>query len=327
VVFRGFEHLSEDSFQVRGYLPGDEVGIVDCWNSVLKNDPISLDVFVRKVLLDPNFDSKGAILACREGLVVGYAQCMVRQYPNMYDGLEEEKGWLTVLACSQPNVCAKLLAEADSYFRGKGRREVWFSSYTPNYFWPGIDRDSYPGIYQALRSAGYEDVYDALAMDADLWPAIHRPEGLNELEAKLGSEGFDVHELRTNEIVPLLEFLKRWFSADWYRHFLELVSRGVPSEQVVVATLGGRVVGYAQFWGNDGYEWACAGEHFGPFGVEPSLRGKGLGTIILHRCLENMRKKGVHRAFFLWTDRRAARLYERFGFRVTRRFTVMRRVL
>ncbi len=319
--------MLKENLQVRTYLPGDEVGIVNCWNSALKNDPLSLDVFVRKVLLDPNFDPKGAIVACKDGAVVGYAQCVVRQYPNMYDGLEEGKGWVSALACSEPNVCARLLAEADSYFRGKGRREVWFSSYTPNYFWPGIDRVSYPSIYQALRSAGYEDVYDALAMDADLWPSIQHPDGLGELEAKLRSEGFEIHELRTNEIVPLLEFLKQSFPADWYRHFLELASRGVPSEQVVVATRGERVVGYAQFWGNDGYEWACAGEHFGPFGVEPSLRGKGIGTLLLYRCLENMRKKGVHRAFFLWTDSRAARLYERFGFRVTRRFTVMRRAL
>lgn len=108
---------------------------------------------------------------------------------------------------------------------------------------------------------------------------------------------------------------------------MELLSRGVPRDQVIVATYGDEVVGYAQFWGVEDYAWACAGEHFGPFGVKQSLRNKGIGTLILYRCLQNMRKRGVHRAFLLWTDPQAARLYERFGFRVTRKFTVMKKVL
>jgi GNAT superfamily N-acetyltransferase len=312
---------------VRHYRPGDEPGILECWNRALTCDPVSLEVFERKVLLDPNFECDGAILAVSDGKCFGYAQCFVRHYPNMYDGLEEEKGWVTVLASTDERLYPSLLRAADEYFRARSRREVWFSSYTPNYFWPGVDKNAYPAIHRALLAAGYNEVYDALAMDADLWPTVTRPENIDFLEEKLGSEGYDIHELRTSEIVPLLSFLRQNFSADWYRHFLDLASRGAARDQVVVATHGEEVVGYAQYWGAEGYDWACGGEHFGPFGVKPSLRGKGIGTLILNRCLQNMRKKGVHRAFFLWTDPKAARLYERFGFKLTRRFTVMRKVL
>ncbi|MEM0272688.1 MAG: GNAT family N-acetyltransferase [Thermoprotei archaeon] len=313
--------------EIRHYRSGDEEGIVECWNRTLKCDPVSIDVFERKVLLDPNFEPNGAIVALSEGKIVGYAQCLIRHYPYLYDGLEQDKGWVSVLACDNNAILRAMLTEADRYFKANNRSEVWFSSYTPNYFWPGVDKKCYPSVYGALREAGYRDVYDALAMDADLWPDFTRPEGVDELEDKLKAEGYDVHEMRARDIVPLLNFLKNNFAADWYRHFIELCQRGVPRDQVVVATFGEEVVGYAQFWGNEGYEWVYAGEHFGPFGVKESLRGKGIGTVILSRCLTNMKKKGIHRAFFLWTDERAARLYEKFGFKVTRRFTVMKKVL
>ena len=60
--------------------------------------------------------------------------------------------------------------------------------------------------------------------------------------------------------------------------------------------------------------------------VLAALRGQGIGRVLLLRCLAEMRAKGFHCAWFLWTGQNAARLYERVGFHTVRRFAVMRYV-
>jgi len=87
---------------------------------------------------------------------------------------------------------------------------------------------------------------------------------------------------------------------------------------VVVALREGEIVGYCQF----------RGEHFGPFGVREYCRGRGIGTVVLAKCLRQMQRAGLHNAWVLWTsDETAERVYSKLSFRETRRFSVLRRVL
>jgi len=315
--------------EVRSYEPGVEGDIVDRWNRWLKYDPLTLAVFERKVLLDPNFDPEGLKLAYSGGKVVGFCLSIARRYPLYYQGLEEERGWVTALACdpSAPEVGAALLSASLEYLRGRGCREVLFSPYTPNYFFPGVDPDRYPWLLKLLEQHGFERVHEALSMDAQLWPDFTVPEEVERLERELEREGVVVRPLETRDIRPFLSFLERNFPADWYRHALELLQSGCEKGQVLVAVKGGEVVGYCQYWHSEDYHWHRPGAHFGPFGVRGDMRGKGIGTVLLARCLWEMRARGIHSAFVLWTDERAAKLYSRFGFRVTRRYYIMRRWL
>ena len=60
-----------------------------------------------------------------------------------------------------------------------------------------------------------------------------------------------------------------------------------------------------------------------PFGVAERYQGIGIGTVLLARALASMVERDLHHAWVLWTGERAARLYARFGFRVSRRFAVL----
>ena len=64
---------------------------------------------------------------------------------------------------------------------------------------------------------------------------------------------------------------------------------------------------------------------FGPFGIMEEARGMGLGKILLHLTLLQMRKCGATRAFFLWVDpdSPAGHLYAKTGFEVFRTFAIM----
>ncbi len=77
------------------------------------------------------------------------------------------------------------------------------------------------------------------------------------------------------------------------------------------------IVGYCQH----------GGERFGPFGVAASHRGRGIGLVLLSCCLERMKAKGYHNAWFMWGGERNSHLYKRVGFVETRRYEVMKKEL
>src|SRR5690606_33832135 len=103
------------------------------------------------------------------------------------------------------------------------------------------------------------------------------------------------------------EFASEKFNPDWGRAVREAVVAGLPWDQFFLAIApSGRLVGFAMYGAYGGVQ-----ERFGPFGVDESERGKGIGKILLYQTLEAMRSRGLHGAWFLWTGRRspAGRLY------------------
>ena len=118
-----------------------------------------------------------------------------------------------------------------------------------------------------------------------------------------------------------MPFLIEHFGWDWYRHAQSYLLEyfGDSSQRIcfLVARLKGEIVGFCQ----------QKDERFGPFGVREDCRGRGIGRLLLFKCLEKMRAKHIFFSYFLWTDEKAARLYATAGFERRREFAVMRKIL
>jgi GNAT superfamily N-acetyltransferase len=116
-----------------------------------------------------------------------------------------------------------------------------------------------------------------------------------------------------------MPFIAARFGWDWFRfaqeYLLELFGPGSDEICFLVAVQDERIVGYCQ----------ARRERFGPFGVAEELQGRGIGRLLLFRCLAEMLTRGFHCAWFLWTGADAARLYSLAGFREVRRFAVLER--
>jgi ribosomal protein S18 acetylase RimI-like enzyme len=147
------------------------------------------------------------------------------------------------------------------------------------------------------------------------------PEDVVRLRDERAAEGFQIASLQPRYIADVLEFTYGHFGADWSRAVREALARGVAMERILIALRGDEVVGFCIYGGYD-----HVAERFGPFGVHPALRGRGLGKLLLYDCLARMRSHGLHNAYFMWTgeDDPAGHLYRRVGFRVSRRFRVFR---
>ncbi len=310
---------------VRGMRGEDLAGIVEVARLALPADPVCPETFARRVFLDQNFSPRTALVAECEGRVAGFATGFVRGYPveDMPD--DSSRSWVTLFAVHpvlrRRGIATALFDRLEETLRALGKESVLVGPYVPNWWVPGVDEKEYPEAVGFLTRRGYTVLARPLSMDSDL-VAYRRPDWVREKEESLTRGGVRFEEFHPGIVPALFEFLKREFPGDWQRHLRETCRRileGLYSpRQVQVALEGGEVAGFAHF----------EGERFGPFGTAQSVRGRGIGAVLLCRTIEAMRESGLHNAFFLWTSDDSARLYSSAaGFRESRRFVLMRKEL
>ncbi|OCA85877.1 acetyltransferase [Bacillus sp. FJAT-27225] len=309
----------------RYYQPDDEQKIVNLWNKSLPLDPITPIRFRNLVLLDANFDPKGLRLAITEDKVIGCVYAVRRLLPMFGTELEPENGWIPFFFVDQDfhgtGVGKRLMEDAIDFLAAEGRKNVFFASYAPNYILPGIDEAAYPEGYAFLLSNGFEKQYSPVAMDRSL-VGYAPPEGVIELKNRREQEGYSFTIAQDKDLYEVIQFANNEFNPDWGRAIREGLLQGLPINQILVARNRGKLVGFCIHGGYEGIP-----DRFGPFGVDPDEQGKGLGKILLHECLKNMRSLGLHCAWFLWTGEKSAagHLYKNTGFEITRRFHVMKK--
>jgi mycothiol synthase len=291
----------------------------------MTHDLISESVFRTKVLLDPNFNPEGLLVAEENGALRGFVLSIVRQVPLFLQGLEPERGWITAFGVHPEHrrrgLGRQLFEAATRRMAALGRKTVLISPYTPNYFIPGVDVDAYPAAIHFLRALGWEALSTPISMRAEL-TGFQIPAEIRELAARRRAEDdITIRPVRSEDLPQLMPFIVKYFGWDWLRfaqeYLLELFGPGSDEICFLVALQRDQVVGYCQ----------QRRERFGPFGVAPEMRNKGIGRLLLFRCLQTMLSKGFHCAWFLWTGEDAARLYSLAGFHKVRQFAVMQRAL
>lgn len=309
---------------VRPYAPADEDAVLEVWNAALTADPISVGTWRSKVLLDPNFVPDGCPVVEADGRARGFLLSLARQVPFFENGLQPEESWVTAFGV-HPDWRGRgfgglVLDAACERLRRLDKKNVTLSTYVPNYFTPGADVAAYGGGIEFLTRRGFEVVSRPLSMRAEL-TGFTTPPQIAATQARLRADGVEIRVVGPADIIPVLEFVRSHFSADWRREAADVLGdlfSGDPRRvSMLAAVRGAQVLGYAQH----------RSERFGPFGVDPALRGRGIGRVLLASTLTEMRKKEFHVAWFLWTGDDAARLYAQCGFREIRRFAVLRRPL
>ncbi|MFF4897785.1 GNAT family N-acetyltransferase [Streptomyces sp. NPDC001068] len=311
---------------IRGFRAGDGPRVVEAWRRSVPADPITADRFRTLVLLDPNFDPEGLRVAVDGEHVVGAAYAVRRLTPMAGTDLEPEQGWIPFFFVTPEargrGVGRRLLTEALDWLHRHGRTRVDFSSYTPNYVFPGLDAEAYPEAAGLLESLGFRPLYEAAAMDRGL-VGYRRPDEVTHRLEQLTGRGYRFATPADDDLVDLLALAGRHFGPDWACTIRACLTAGTPLDRIVAARdPDGRMVGWAMHGAFDAVD-----ERFGPIGVLEEMRGTGLGEVLLHLVLERMRALRAHSAWFLWTGAQspAGHLYRKTGFTTTRVFRVLRR--
>jgi mycothiol synthase len=314
--------------EIRPFRAGDTPAVVQLWNTCLPRDGITLPIFQERVLLDPNYDPEGCLLAVDEGRLVGYADARVRTtpHPQGFEQLLEqdrETGWIIALFVRpeyrRRGLGTRLLEAGLDFLRRKGRRRAILFNYTPNDLLVGLDEEGYPGAREFYEANGFTAGGEIVGMAVDLL-GFETPPHVRAAEEELREEGFRALHYETHLLLPTLAFLQEQFPL-WLHYFADKLARGHDHDEIVVVTKENRVVGYCQ------HRYYHHVERTGPFGVAEELRGKGIGSVMLCRLLEGMARKGYRQAWFTGTDTGTAHYYERCGYRIVRRHVGMAREL
>lgn len=308
---------------IRQFRPGDGAALAAVWTAAAPADPVTRQRLIDLVLLDRNFDPAGLFVACDGPAVTGAAYAVRRRVAFDGDDLEPAQGWIPFFfvdpAYQRRGIGRELVSAAMAWLRSRGRSRATFSSYTPNYFLPGLDEARYPAAAQLLSTLGFATDYQAVAMHRSL-EGYAIPPAVRDRIAALRTAGFRFGSPTAEELTEIIEIASADFNPDWGRAIREAALAGLGLDKILAVWDGsGRVIGWAMCGAYEGVI-----DRFGPFGVLPTQRGLGLGEALLHLTLERMRACEAHSAWFLWTDEAspAGRLYAKSGFTVTRTFSI-----
>jgi len=311
------------SFSIRTMQGADIRAIVALWNTCLPRDPINAGRFINSFLVDVNYDpvsGLGCYVATANDQVIGFIRAIIRRAPNDGLGFEENDGWIPVLfvdgAHHRQGIGAALLQEAEDFLKRNKRRRVWVRGNTgsaPGYIFPGVDQHAYAQALAFFKKRGYVVDHEPVAMSG---PIVDFDEEKYRRDAYSAGQEVVIEELSLERVPLFLAFLAGHFKGDWNAAARSKLATGRFNE-ILIAVLNDEVVGYCQW----------EGEHFGPFGVRADIRSKKIGAKLFFEAVVRIRQADGRTVWFNWADEGAARFYQRFGLRETRKFAILRKDL
>jgi len=158
-----------------------------------------------------------------------------------------------------------------------------------NYWMPGIDPRYTPALCWAMRR-GFKRFGDTSNLKVDL----NQDWNTNIKEEKLQGEGIEVRRAKLEDKHAVIDFIRNEWAL-WSNEVEMAFKDSTPS--IHIALIDNKVKAFsAHNANNKGTGW------FGPMGTHPDLRGKGIGEILLKRCLNDMKKTGIKQSIIPWVE-------------------------
>lgn len=309
---------------IRTFHGTDLDAIIKIWNSSMPYNPIGRKAFVKNFLLDHNFNDEGFFVAEENGEILGYVYAIVRRFPtDVGASMDEDKGFINAIGLKYEKdilggLGSTLVKTAENYIQSHGRQEVHMSHYTPNYIYQGINT-LYPDYIALFQQEGYEELGRNVSISIDLLQYV-RPAYIDELKATREQEGFLFTKLKDEYIPALFKY-----AAPGFKHRLRrIMQETMDYERFNLVVYNGKVIGANVF----GDPYSCE-ERFGPFSISAEFRGKGLGQVLLHDCLTEMKNRGLQKAWSQSTPMASAasHIYAKAGFQRTGEYVIFKKAL
>lgn len=256
------------------------------WNRAAPHDPLGAALFEEKVWGDAGFSPDLALVADNGGEIAGFAFGVIRPTD---DGL---RGVIKLLAVAperqREGIGSRLVDALEAAIRDAGATAVRLGESPPNYLTPGLD-PRYTRAMLLFEGRGYERLREAYHMQADLTGQTF---GIEAAERVLAADGIAVRRAARSDHDAVMAFL----DVHWPPWKAE-IERTFANEPVSLhlAFEGGAVLGFSAYDANNvGTGW------FGPMGTAPAARGRGVGAVLLKRCLADLQAQGHAASTIPW---------------------------
>lgn len=262
-------------------------GLVAFWNRNVVYDPITEELLYEKIFADPDFDSEMTLIAIEEGKILSFMQGLVRQVDQ---NLKRSyiKLFATDEASRRKGLATMLLKNIEAKMKSQDVNTIRLLDSNPNYFQPGIDPRYTEAIAFAERNR-FERFADT-----------------SNLEVNLQNQDFDT-STEEKQLAHEKIFIRRASQTDWplveqlisqhFKAWLTEIETTYQNDPISlhIAEYKGQIEAFSAYDSNNlNTGW------FGPMGTNPILRGKGIGGILLKRCLDDMKKQGHKISIIPW---------------------------
>jgi GNAT superfamily N-acetyltransferase len=302
-----------------------EKAVIELWNKCLSADQITVHKFRRQALFDENFNSELCFVAVENSTLAGFLLATKRRFPYLERGLEPSRGWINVMFVDEAyrgkGIGKALVKRAEDKLKEMGAENVTLGAYSPNYFFPGIDKNAYAEAMKFFEKMGYTAGEECYSMCKDLHGYKHSTEALDKLD-KARQAGFSFINFDYKYALELLDFAMKEFGGGWKRNLLISMQNSTVEDTVLLALdKDENIVGFCMR-AIDGNSM-----RFGPIGVRADIRNFGIGGILFDFMQLEMAKRGIYHLYFISTDEPGRRFYERHGVKVFRVFADYRKNL
>lgn len=239
-----------------------------------------------KTIGDPDFRNDLTMLAFEENAPVGFIQGLIRER-------EQGKfGYIKLLAVQHEHrrkgIGSKLYNLIEDKFKQENVKQIRVYETYPNYFMPGVD-PFYTEAVAFFERHKFKKFNDTSNLVSDL---TNQNFSTKDEENKLLNDNIVCRRATFEDKKAIIEWTEKNFKA-WIGEISEAFNNSPIS--LFIAELNGKVEAFSAYEvNNKGTGW------FGPMGTTSNLRGKGIGGILLKKCLQAMKEIGFNKAIIPW---------------------------
>lgn len=249
-------------------------------------DHMNSKLLNEKLFDDPFADPELCFTAFAGDEPVGFLYCVRRTVRG------QEFGYVKLMAVDKAwrrkKIGSQLYEKAEHILMQKGATHIRWYDVPLNYFMPGIDPRYTAACCFALKH-GFKQFGEAINMICDL---VGKDFSTKKEAEALTAKGVLIRRAAGADHTALKQLL----STEWelWNNEVAMAMRDQPPS-VHIAFMNGELKAFSVHNGNNkGTGW------FGPMGTHPDMRGLGIGTILLKRCLADMQSQGHKQAIIPW---------------------------
>ena len=278
--------MNKNDLIIRGGWPED-VGVLAAFlDRNWDYDRMDETLLREKLFDDPLADPELCLTAYSGNMIVGFLYAVRRTVRG------QEFGYVKLMAVDEARrrqmIGSALYRQAEKLLVKKGATHIRWYDVPLNYFMPGID-PRYTAAFCFALKHGFKQFGEAINMVCDL---EGQDFSTQDVEDAIAAEGIEVRRATHDD----RQTLKKLLDAEWelWNNEVSMAMRDTPPS-VHIAFKKGELKAFSVHNGNNkGTGW------FGPMGTHPDMRGLGIGTILLKRCLNDMQQEGHKKAIIPW---------------------------
>ncbi|MDZ7288563.1 MAG: GNAT family N-acetyltransferase [candidate division KSB1 bacterium] len=283
----------------------DIPAVLALWNRTVRFDPMTPELFEEKVFDDPDFRAEWAVVAEDQNRLAGFIMGIARDFGD------DKVGFIKLIvvepAMQRKGIGSQLLQKIELALWNAGVSHIRLIESHPNYLQPGLD-PRYTEAVIFFEHHGYKRFAETMNMEVDL---SSRDFDTSAMEEQLRAKGIEIRRAIMGDREDLMRLLEQHWKA-----WIPEVDRTLLNYPISlhVAVYQNRIIAFSAHDGNNfNTGW------FGPMGTDPALQGKGIGGVLLLRCLQDIKAQGHRFAVIPWVG--PVRFYTHYaGARISRIF-------